>query len=49
MAPGKEVELIARKIQFGDWFVLLLLAKNMDPYQYKLLFSELALQFKKTI
>jgi len=49
LAPRKDVELIAGKCQFGDWFVLLLLAKNMDPYQYKLLICELALQFKKSI
>ena len=40
--PLKDVELVARKCQIGDWFVLILLAKNMDSVLYEELICYLA-------
>lgn len=46
LAPRNEVELVARKCQIGDWFVLLLLGKNIDPLVYKELICDLARRFE---
>jgi hypothetical protein len=46
LAPRNEVELVARKCQIGDWFVLLLLGKNIDPLVYKELICDLARKFE---
>ena len=46
LASRNEVELVARKCQIGDWFVLLLLGKNIDPLVYKELISDLARRFE---
>jgi len=40
------VETVAQKCQIGDWFVLLLLGKNIDPLVYKELISDLASRFE---
>ncbi|XP_042891032.1 innexin inx2-like [Penaeus japonicus] len=35
LALAEQLDSISRKCQIGDWFLLYLLAKNMDPYIYK--------------
>ncbi|KAG7164694.1 Innexin inx2-like 4 [Homarus americanus] len=35
LASAEKVESISRRCQIGDWFILYLLAKNMDPFVYK--------------
>jgi len=46
LAPRSDVETVAQKCQIGDWFVLLLLGKNIDPLVYKELISDLASRFE---
>ena len=45
LVSRNEVELVARKCQIGDWFVLCLLSKNIDPLAYKELICDLACLF----
>ncbi|XP_071516475.1 innexin inx2-like [Panulirus ornatus] len=35
LVPEDKIEAISRRCHIGDWFMLLLLAKNMDPFVYK--------------
>jgi len=46
LATRREVEIVAQKCQIGDWFVLLLLGKNIDPLVYKELITDLAQKFE---
>jgi len=46
LAPRNDVECVAQKCQIGDWFVLLMLGKNIDPLVYKELISDLASRFE---
>ena len=46
LAPRSDVETVAQKCQIGDWFVLLLLGKNIDPLVYKELICDLASRFE---
>jgi len=46
MAPIYEVDAVSNKCQIGDWFVLLLLGKNIDPLIYKELICDLASKFQ---
>ena len=45
-APRNDVECVAQKCQIGDWFVLLMLGKNINPLVYKELISDLASRFE---
>ena len=45
LASGNEVELVADKCQIGDWFVLLLLGKNINPFVFKEIICDLASRF----
>ncbi|XP_025412910.1 innexin inx2-like [Sipha flava] len=42
LVPQDEVEIISKKFQIGDWFVLYQLRKNIDPLIFKELISDLA-------
>ncbi|XP_046441367.1 innexin inx2-like [Daphnia pulex] len=46
LAPCNEVESVFRKCQIGDWFILVLLSKNIDPLAYKELICDLACRFE---
>ena len=46
LASGNEVELVADKCQIGDWFVLLLLGKNINPFVFKEIICDLAIRFE---
>ena len=41
-----EVQAVCRQLQIGDWFVLYLLSKNIDPVVFKELVSELTHHFE---
>ena len=45
LAPRDDVECVAQKCKIGDWFVLLMLGKNINPLVYKELISDLASRF----
>ena len=45
--PKNQVAEVAQKCQIGDWFILLLLANNLNPVIYKQLISDLLDEFKK--
>lgn len=42
LAPRDQIEVINRKCQIGDWFVLYQLGKNMDPLIYKEFVNDLS-------
>lgn len=42
LASRNEVDVVARKCQIGDWFVLQLLGKNIDPLVFKEFICDLA-------
>jgi len=46
VAPRSAMELVVRKCQIGDWFVLLLLGKNIDPLVYKEVICDLARRYE---
>ncbi|XP_011170209.1 innexin inx2 [Solenopsis invicta] len=42
LSPHYQIKIISDKCQFGDWFVLYQLGKNIDPLIYKQLITDLA-------
>lgn len=42
MVPKEVAEAIARKTDVGDWWVLYMLGRNMDPLIYRDMITELA-------
>lgn len=41
VTPGKQLKKVLRKTSYGDWFVIFLLAQNMDPMNFRDFLSEL--------
>ncbi|KAK8733017.1 hypothetical protein OTU49_006709 [Cherax quadricarinatus] len=35
LASAEKVEAVSKECQIGDWFILYLMARNMDPYVFK--------------
>lgn len=46
LAPAVAVEQVAGKCQYGDWFMLIQLGKNMDPLIFKDFILDLGKKFK---
>lgn len=46
LTPSMTVDQVAAKCQYGDWFILTYLAKNMDPLIFKDFMLELGKRFK---
>lgn len=42
MVPQEVAQAIARKTDIGDWWILYMLGRNMDPLIYREVITELA-------
>ena len=45
LTPYDQVQTVTRKCQIGDWFILYLLSKNVDPVVFKEVIYDLAHHF----
>ncbi|CAL4122854.1 unnamed protein product [Meganyctiphanes norvegica] len=48
LVDPQAVKIVSRHCNIGDWFMLFILALNMDPDIYKEFFSDLVLKFAQT-
>ena len=42
LVPGDAFEIVLDRISYGDWFLLYLLSKNLDPFHYRDVIVQLA-------
>jgi hypothetical protein len=42
MVPEEAIESVSRKVSVGDWWVLYMLGRNIDPQIYKDVIAEFA-------
>ncbi|KAK7035321.1 Structural component of the gap junction [Halocaridina rubra] len=47
LTPVENLQTISRHLLIGDWFLLYLMAKNMDPFAFKDFMNELAPKMEK--
>ncbi|XP_067136974.1 innexin inx2-like [Centruroides vittatus] len=47
MSSSQHIDIIAQKCKMGDWFIIELLAKNMDPINFRDLVADLAKKIER--